>query len=911
MDAQKALSMLGLTETATTAEIAVAAKAKMAQLQEKQEAAPTEALKAKFDQLLMQVNEAQALLQSAASATASVKKPSSPLSQTKLADLPNMAGATAPVELQVGQILAGRYQIKAQIGAGGMGVVYSAFDQSMGRDIALKVLLPELLKNDTARERFLNEARISQQLSHPNIVNVFDVQNDGELYFLTMELLEGQDLRQVMENRTLARQPFTVEEAQDIANAIGTALTYAHKYTIHRDLKPENVWLTDDGVYKLMDFGIAQVQSTSQRTKTGAAMGTAYYMAPEQLKGQKDIDGRADQYALAVMLYELLSGEVPAGMIEPLNQHRKDAPKSMVAAIHQGLASKAENRFIDVEHFVAALTKKGGTSLPAMPWKPIGLAAGVLIALLGIGGVLSFGSVDWASMLPKSKEELASQKANVAKAQGEIKVYKQRLESGRRQLDSDVRDAQRNSDTNLAALQQRQQITESSIFSSNLITELEGDLSMAETLLRENSFESAQVVMDKVSDGYKNLLKEFGAAEFLLIEKFRATEAKNQWLEFKGNEKSEEPKESKVAIEFEINAIKKMDVGDFLSSLNLWKQAADAWLSARLAADSLLAQRSSALIAETEWLKRKDNYGLKDSEYAEQAKINKSNAHEQEMAGEFELAANLWLKARELWTQASESVKDELVKIDRQRKVNVGKKRDDDEWSRVVKTNTSKATRSYLGSSFTGHLDEARKLLGIQLGVEQELALRLISLIIPKETVLLKSSISKTDYTTYGFYDIDIRVVLNGTGGLDCSFTTYRLETRETAVIFSYRKGYDQDNYWKYYLDVYREEWSIPWGGVFKVNQSNDFLKNDNEKKWLVLTGLRNKFIAEYNSSRDPDDFYSGGMQKYWKFLEVLKTIEATKKLRMSRDQPAQIALRKGAEGNVKKLISICSGEDL
>jgi formylglycine-generating enzyme required for sulfatase activity/serine/threonine protein kinase len=590
MDAQKALSMLGLTETATTAEIAVAAKAKMAQLQEKQEAAPTEALKAKFDQLLMQVTEAQALLQSAAPATASVKKPNSPLSQTKLADLPNMAGDTAPIQLQAGQILAGRYQIKAQIGAGGMGVVYSAFDQSMGRDIALKVLLPELLKNDTARERFLNEARISQQLSHPNIVNVFDVQNDGELYFLTMELLEGQDLRQVMENRTLARQPFTVEEAQDIANAIGTALTYAHKYTIHRDLKPENVWLTDYGVYKLMDFGIAQVQSTSQRTKTGAAMGTAYYMAPEQLKGQKDIDGRADQYALAVMLYELLSGEVPAGMIEPLNQHRKDAPKSMVAAIHQGLASKAENRFIDVEHFVAALTKKGGTYLQAMPWKPIGLAAGVLIALLGIGGVLSSGAIDFKNLLPASKEAIAAQKGAIAKVQGEIKVYKQRLENGRRTLDSDVRDAQRNNNKNLAALQHWQQLTENGIFTGSQITELEGELSMAETLLRENAFEPAQTGMNKVRDGYEKLWANFTAAEGMYAAEADTTNAQTAWQKLVAEYGLQNPPPIAFAKTAESEARQAQLAGEFSIANNHWKEAKSHWLSAPSAVASEVAR---------------------------------------------------------------------------------------------------------------------------------------------------------------------------------------------------------------------------------------------------------------------------------------------------------------------------------
>ena len=119
-----------------------------------------------------------------------------------------------------------------------------AFDSNTDKDIALKVLLPSLLKNERARERFMDEVRISQQLSHPNIVNVFDVQQDGDFYFLTMELLEGQDLRQVMDNRLLARQPFAVDEVQEIISAISQGLAYAHQHTVHRDIKPENIWLT-------------------------------------------------------------------------------------------------------------------------------------------------------------------------------------------------------------------------------------------------------------------------------------------------------------------------------------------------------------------------------------------------------------------------------------------------------------------------------------------------------------------------------------------------------------------------------------------------------------------------------------------------------------------------------------------
>ncbi|MBB3168030.1 bifunctional serine/threonine-protein kinase/formylglycine-generating enzyme family protein [Simiduia aestuariiviva] len=527
MNREHALQALGLDASADQATIDQAISTKRSQIQQKHDAAPTDALKAKFAQMLAQLNEAEALLTSPA--TPKPKKPS-PLSQTKLADLPGMgAAAENHALLTEGQTLAGRYQIKAHIGAGGMGAVYRAFDQSMGRDIALKVLLPELFKNEHARERFLNEARISQQLSHPNIVNVFDVQNEGDVFFLTMELLEGQDLRQLMENRKLTRQPFTVAEVQEIATAIGAALTYAHKFTIHRDLKPENIWLTEEGDYKLMDFGIAQVQSTSQRTQTGAAMGTAYYMAPEQLKGQKDIDGRADQYALAVLMYELLSGEVPAGRIEPLCDIDKTIPKAISAIVDKGLAARPENRFASVAEFVAAITqakapkasktksKNYSTASAQSNWPMI---TGVVALLVLGGGLFGTGLVtveDVKKLLPVSKEVIAEQKAQVARVQGEIKVLKQRLENGRRTLDSDIRDAERNKDKNLTALSQWQQLTESVIFGGNHITELEGELSMAESLLRESALAQAQVSVDKVRDGYQQLWDNFVAGEQVSI----------------------------------------------------------------------------------------------------------------------------------------------------------------------------------------------------------------------------------------------------------------------------------------------------------------------------------------------------------------------------------------------------------
>ncbi|MBB3168035.1 bifunctional serine/threonine-protein kinase/formylglycine-generating enzyme family protein [Simiduia aestuariiviva] len=399
MDAPQALALLGLTEGATAADIARAVAAKRTQIQQKHDAAPTDALKAKFAQLLAQVDEAGALLSSTA---APASKNPSPLSQTKLADLPGMGpDASESLIIEPGTELAGRYQVGALLGSGGMGAVYQAFDTNTRKPVALKLLLPGLTRNPQALERFLDEARLSQQLSHPGIVNVYDIQKDGDTWFIVMELLEGQDLRQMMNNRALVRQVFSQAELLDVAKQLCAALRYAHQYTVHRDIKPENIWLTEEGEYKLMDFGIARVQSTSQRTQTGAAMGTAYYMAPEQIRGAKNLDGRADLYAIGVLLYEMAAGEVPAGVIKPLRERCPHVSKSFSNAVMQCLQSNPDERFANADALLAALEEKGsnsipagawnkgGDSLPAVSWEKVAIAAGVLVATL-VFGVMGF-----------------------------------------------------------------------------------------------------------------------------------------------------------------------------------------------------------------------------------------------------------------------------------------------------------------------------------------------------------------------------------------------------------------------------------------------------------------------------------------------------------------------------------------
>jgi formylglycine-generating enzyme required for sulfatase activity len=240
---------------------------------------------------------------------------------------------TEPPQLRPGMLLAGRFTIGELLGAGGMGQVFAAHDRLKGQDIAIKVLSPELVENTHARDRFLVEARICCDLSHDNIVRVYDVAQCGPHIYFTMERLYGKSLRHVIGQCKQEQRPMPLKEVMHITLQLLTALRYAHgRKVVHRDIKPENIWLCADEAssVKLMDFGIARALASSDLTRTGIAMGTPYYMAPEQWLSAKDVDARADQYSLAVVLYELLTRVLPAtsraelvaGVAKPLSGFR-------------------------------------------------------------------------------------------------------------------------------------------------------------------------------------------------------------------------------------------------------------------------------------------------------------------------------------------------------------------------------------------------------------------------------------------------------------------------------------------------------------------------------------------------------------------------------------------------------------
>jgi serine/threonine protein kinase len=278
-----------------------------------------------------------------------------------------------------------------------MGAVFSAFDRNRDEDVAIKVLLPELSRDEVAAERFLNEARLSSQLSHPNIINVFDVQSDNGAIFLTMELLQGMTLRDQIELHRVRGEDFTIEEVTGIAKPLCDALVHAHTQTVHRDIKPENIWVCDDGTVKLMDFGIARMLRVSQMTQTAMSLGTAYYMAPEQISQSKDVDGRADQFALAAVLYELLTGNVPAGKIKSARSVRKEVPMGMSRALDKALESSPEDRFISMDTFYQALTRRGPTLELGLSAR---LVASVVVFVIGIGVTYPFWKDTVADAFP-------------------------------------------------------------------------------------------------------------------------------------------------------------------------------------------------------------------------------------------------------------------------------------------------------------------------------------------------------------------------------------------------------------------------------------------------------------------------------------------------------------------------------
>lgn len=243
-----------------------------------------------------------------------------------------------------GRILADRYELKELIGQGGMADVYLAYDDILKREVAVKILRSSLTGDPIYITRFHREARAAAALCHRNIVEIYDVGEEDDLYYIVMEYVRGQTLKELINKRGALHYV----EAVDIMKQVVSATALAHSMGIvHRDLKPQNILVTDSGIVKIADFGIASIQSLSQVTQTDTIMGSLHYLAPEIARGEKATP-QSDIYALGVVFYELLRGDVPFNGESPVNialKHMRDEIPS-VRAYNPAVPQSVENIII-------------------------------------------------------------------------------------------------------------------------------------------------------------------------------------------------------------------------------------------------------------------------------------------------------------------------------------------------------------------------------------------------------------------------------------------------------------------------------------------------------------------------------------------------------------------------------------
>jgi serine/threonine-protein kinase len=288
----------------------------------------------------------------------------------------------------------GGYLIDGELGHGGMGIVYSATHPMIGKRAAIKILRPELSRDPTAVERFINEARAVNQIGHPNIVDIFafGTLGDGRSYYV-MDLLEGESLR-----ARIKRGPLHISEASSVIDEIASALIATHaKGIIHRDLKPDNIFMVSvPGRWpevKLLDFGLAKLgalRAGKMRTLTGSVMGTPVYMSPEQARASESVDFRTDVYSLGVLAFELLTGAPPfkkKSSIDTLLSHAEDPVPAIVeqvptvpvelAQLIEAMLAKTPDDRPTLTAIRAVLKRLKGTKIPTMT------AAGLQMVLPG------------------------------------------------------------------------------------------------------------------------------------------------------------------------------------------------------------------------------------------------------------------------------------------------------------------------------------------------------------------------------------------------------------------------------------------------------------------------------------------------------------------------------------------------
>ena len=290
---------------------------------------------------------------------------------------PPIASITTPPQVP-GERYIGKYRVRGELGRGGMGTVYLAEQPGLGREVAIKELIQSA--DPTALRRFLQEAQVMARTSHPNLVQVHDMELQGNVNYLVMEFIRGRSLRD-----WISEKPIPPPQVFAVMHGVLQALEYAHRHAIvHRDMKPENVLISEDGLVKVADFGIARLMDDTgvggTATKTGTTVGTPQYMSPEQVASSK-VDGRSDLYSAGIMFYELVVGQPPFtasdadGPFTLMAKHVQAPPKppsvfrpglnpELEQIILKSLAKRPEDRYQTGREFDEAMSRVADQMCP-------------------------------------------------------------------------------------------------------------------------------------------------------------------------------------------------------------------------------------------------------------------------------------------------------------------------------------------------------------------------------------------------------------------------------------------------------------------------------------------------------------------------------------------------------------------